>query len=49
LESFLNISEYPKIVSERLGHSKPSVTLEIYSHAAPSSQEEAAQVFDEEE
>ncbi|UOE96463.1 tyrosine-type recombinase/integrase [Alkalihalobacillus sp. LMS39] len=38
---------HPKIVSERLGHSKPSITLEIYSHATNSLQEEAAHVFDE--
>ncbi|MFC0560399.1 tyrosine-type recombinase/integrase [Halalkalibacter alkalisediminis] len=40
---------HPKIVSERLGHSKPSITLEIYSHATSSLQEEAAHVFDEDE
>jgi integrase len=27
---------HPKVVSERLGHSKTSITLDIYSHALPS-------------
>jgi integrase len=38
---------HSKIVSERLGHAKPSITLEIYSHVAPSLQEEAIEAFDE--
>jgi integrase len=33
---------HPKIVSERLGHSTVSLTLDIYSHAIPHLQEEAA-------
>lgn len=33
---------HPKIVSERLGHSTISFTLDIYSHAVPHMQEEAA-------
>jgi integrase len=33
---------HPKIVSERLGHSSVSTTLNIYSHAIPSMQGEAA-------
>ena len=32
----------PKIVSERLGHSSISVTMDIYSHVLPGMQEEAA-------
>ncbi len=35
------------IVSERLGHSKYSTTLDEYAHAIPSMQTEAARVFDE--
>ncbi len=31
-----------KIVSERLGHRKISVTMDLYSHALPSMQETAA-------
>lgn len=35
------------IVSRRLGHSKPSITLDIYGHVIPSKQEEAAALMDE--
>jgi integrase len=33
---------HPKIVSERLGHSTVATTLDIYSHAIPSLQRDAA-------
>ena len=32
----------PKIVSEQLGHSSISVSMDIYSHVLPGMQEEAA-------
>ena len=32
----------PKVVSERLGHAKVSITLDVYSHALPSMDEQAA-------
>jgi integrase len=32
----------PKVVSERLGHSSVSLTLDLYTHSVPSLQEEAA-------
>jgi integrase len=35
------------IVSKRLGHAKPSTTLDIYGHLIPSMQEEAAKLIDE--
>ena len=35
------------VVSERLGHSKPSMTLDIYGHIIPSQQVEAAKLMDE--
>ena len=35
------------VVSRRLGHSKPSVTLDIYSHYLPGMQKEAAILMDE--
>lgn len=38
----LRNGEHPKIVSERLGHVKVSVTLDIYSHAVPTLQRAAA-------
>ena len=37
---------HPKVVSERLGHSTISITLDIYSHVLPGLQEEAAKRFD---
>lgn len=37
---------HPKIVSERLGHSNISITLDIYSHSVPSLQKQASEVFD---
>jgi integrase len=39
---------HPKIVSERLGHSKIGITLDLYSHVIPSLQEQAIEVFDDE-
>ena len=38
---------HPKIVSERLGHSNISTTMDIYSHVIPGMQERAAQAIDE--
>ena len=38
---------HPKIVSERLGHSSVSITLDVYSHVIPGLQEAAARQFDE--
>ena len=33
---------HPKIVSERLGHAKVAITMDVYSHAVPTLQREAA-------
>ena len=38
---------HPKIVSERLGHSSVSMTLDTYSHVLPGLQEAAAMRFEE--
>lgn len=38
---------HPKIVSERLGHSSVSITLDTYSHVLPGMQEEAALKFEQ--
>lgn len=38
---------HPKIVQERLGHSSIMITLDIYSHVAPTLQLEAVKVFDD--
>jgi integrase len=35
------------VVSRRLGHAKPSITLDVYGHLIPSMQNEAAQKIDE--
>ncbi len=38
----------PKVISERLGHSKVGFTLDVYSHLLPGMQEEAAARVDAE-
>lgn len=43
----LNRNLPPIVVSKRLGHAKPSTTLDIYGHLLPEGQEEAARVMDE--
>jgi integrase len=35
------------VVSRRLGHAKPSITLDIYGHLIPGMQAEAAEMIDE--
>lgn len=37
---------HPKVVSEMLGHSQISVTLDLYSHVTPTMQREAAEAVD---
>jgi integrase len=36
---------HPKVVSERLGHSTVAFTMDIYSHAIPSMEAEAAEAI----
>lgn len=38
---------HPKVVSERLGHSSVTITLDTYSHVLPGLQEAAARRFEE--
>lgn len=38
----LRAGVHPKVVQERLGHGTISITLDVYSHAIPAMQEEAA-------
>jgi len=38
---------HPKVVSERLGHSNIQITLQLYSHAIPTMQIEAAKQIDD--
>jgi hypothetical protein len=35
------------VVSSRLGHSKPSITLDAYKHLIPNKQEEVATLMDQ--
>jgi integrase len=37
---------HPKVVSEMLGHSTVSITLDLYSHVLPDTQREAAAAMD---
>jgi integrase len=37
---------HPKIASERLGHSKVGITLDLYSHVMPNMQRDAAAIVD---
>jgi integrase len=37
---------HPKVASERLGHSKVGITLDLYSHVIPGTQEDAAAMVD---
>ncbi len=41
----LQLEKHLKIVSERLGHSRTSITLDIYSHVTPNLQVDAAKKF----
>ncbi|MGE0554687.1 MAG: tyrosine-type recombinase/integrase [Gemmatimonadales bacterium] len=42
----LEMGEHPKVVSELLGHSSVSITLDVYSHVAPNLLERVADRFD---
>jgi integrase len=37
---------HPKVASERLGHSRVGITLDLYSHVMPGMQEDAAATVD---
>ena len=37
---------HPKVASERLGHSKVGITLDLYSHVIPGMQADAAATVD---
>lgn len=43
----LSAGVHPKVVSERLGHSGVSITLDTYSHVLPGIQEQAASLLDD--
>ncbi len=40
---YLRAGVHPKIVSERLGHASIAITMDVYSHALPTMQKEAAE------
>jgi integrase len=42
----LRAGVHPKVVSERLGHSRVGITMDTYSHVLPGMQEEAARRVD---
>jgi integrase len=42
----LRAGVHPKVVSERLGHSRVGITMDVYSHVLPGMQEEAARRVD---
>lgn len=42
----LKAGEYPKVISERLGHSQIGITMDIYSHIMPGMQKQAAEKID---
>src|SRR5262245_8788858 len=44
--AMLQHNVHPKIVSERLGHSRIALTMDTYSHVIPGMQAEAAAVID---
>jgi integrase len=41
----LEAGVHPKVVQERLGHATIAITLDIYSHAIPAMQEDAAETI----
>jgi hypothetical protein len=43
----LSAGAHPKVASERLGHSKVGIRLDLYSHVLPGMQEDAAARVDE--
>ena len=38
---------HPKVASERLGHSRVGITLDLYSHVIPGMQEDASKTVDQ--
>ena len=38
---------HPKVMSEMLGHSQVSITLDLYSHVTPTMQQQATEALDE--
>jgi integrase len=42
----LRAGVHPKVVSERLGHARVGITMDVYSHILPGMQEEAARKVD---
>ena len=45
--NLLSSGVHPKVASERLGHSKVGITLDLYSHVLPNMQADAAAVVDD--
>ena len=47
LTNLLRANVHPKVASERAGHSSVSITLDVYSHAVPSLQADAARLVEQ--
>ncbi len=43
----LQAGQNPAVVAQRIGHSSPKITMEVYAHALPGWQEDAAEAFAE--
>ena len=41
----LQAGQSPVVVSKRIGHSSPKITMEVYAHALPGWQQDAAEAF----
>lgn len=46
LPHLLGSGVHPKVASERLGHSKIGITLDLYSHVLPGMEADAAERVD---
>jgi integrase len=46
ITNLLRGNVHPKIASERAGHSSVAITLDVYSHAVPNMQADAALLVD---
>ncbi|MEV2281227.1 site-specific integrase [Paenibacillus larvae] len=42
----LQLGQHPKVVSERLGHGRVGITMDIYSYVLPDMQKDAADIFE---
>lgn len=43
----INTGQNPAVVAQRIGHSSPKTTMDVYAHALPGWQGDAAEAFAE--